>query len=381
MKRYCKEISITSTEFILDAIEDWRSHRTAKGMRRSDIQRLYRHFQHDEEKIAEELSEEIKNHCLRIAPVRIKQKVDHSNGKLRTLSVESAKQQILDYVCVHGLRPLMKRIGEYQCTCIPGRGPVWGKRQIERWVRESDVNFVCQVDICKNYQSIKPDMMMSFLRKHIKNDDLLWLIEELLRRNPAGGLPIGSALSVYLDALYLSQAYHYVMEQIPAVKHALFFVDDVAMYCETAEDAYAAGNLLRQYMERIGLHLHEGYTVVKATEKQYQDMLGYRIYKGHSTMRRRDYIKLKSALRRMEKSPDLKNARQLISMNGFIKFSDSYRFRTKYHTKTIMRKARRYVSKYEKSNFQHRAGPGEDLRYERKNNGADLPERIPGRHV
>lgn len=63
-------------------------------------------------------------------------------------------------------------------------------------------------------------------------------------------------------------------------------------------------------------------------------------------MRRRDYIKVKRELKRVDKKPDIHSCRSLIALSGlFIKHSDSYRFRKKYHTKRIVRKARRYVER------------------------------------
>lgn len=360
MKRKCKNIDITDENFILEAIQDWRAHRTKKSMERSDIRRLYRHFG-SEEKIAKELSKEIKERKLRLSPVRVKEKIDRSNGKLRKLAVESAKQQMLGYVAIHGLMPLTSRIGEYQCTCIPGRGTIWGMQQIMGWYQDKSIRYVVQEDIRQNYASITPVMMENFLKKYVKNDDLIWLIVSLMSTNPLGGLPIGSALSVYLDALYLSQAYHYVMEnmyktrrgkRIPLVEHTLFFVDDIAMYCRCESDAKKADKLLRRYMESIGLHLHEKRHIKEISEKQYQDMLGFREYREHVTMRRRNYIKLKASLRRMDANPNIKEARRLVSMNGFIRYSNSFRFRKKYHTKRIMKSARRYISRYEKGNLR-----------------------------
>ena len=48
---------------------------------------------------------------------------------------------------------------------------------------------------------------MEFLRKHIKNDILLWLIETIINTFDKG-LSIGSYLSQFLCNLYLSQLYH-----------------------------------------------------------------------------------------------------------------------------------------------------------------------------
>lgn len=367
MKRYCKDIDITDVDFIVDAIRDWRAHRRKHDLKRSDVRRLYAHFDDDERRIAEELSQEIQDRQLKISPVKVKELTDTSNGKKRIACVESAKQQMFDYIAIHGLSPIIGRVGEYQCTGLPGRGTIWGLQRLTGWYQDPSIRYVCQVDIVQNYRSTTAEMIRAFLKKHVNNSVLIWLITTLILTNPLGGLPIGSPLSVHLDALYLSQAYHYIKEsmyrirrgrRVPLVRHTLFFVDDISMLCSSYKDAAMAERLFRSYMSGIGLRLHEKYTITRVSETHYQDMLGFREYREHVTMRRRNYIKIKAALRTMDHAPTIKAARRLVSMNGFIKYSDSYRFRKKYHTKRILRKARRYIAKYEKGIIYGKAGRG-----------------------
>lgn len=383
MKRYCKDIDITDIDFIVAAIQDWRSHRRKHDLERSDVRRLYAHFNNDARKIAEELSKEIRERDLKLSPVRVKELTDTSNGKRRTACVESAKQQMLDYVAIHGLQPIMGRVGEYQCTGLPGRGTIWGLKRLMGWYQDPSIRYVCQVDIVQNYGSTTAEMVRQFLETHINNPPLIWLIYSLVGTNPLGGLPIGSPLSVHLDALYLSQAYHYIKEgmyrirrgrRVPLVKHALFFVDDIAMLCSSYKDAAMAERLLRSYMSGIGLQLHEKYIITRVSETHYQDMLGFREYREHVTMRRRNYIKIKAALRTMDHAPTIYAARRLVSMNGFIKYSDSYRFRKKYHTKRLLKKARRYIAKYEKGIVCGEAGRGTDHSHRRGKHSPDLSE-------
>lgn len=66
------------------------------------------------------------NHNLHFIPIWYKTKVDESSKKVRRIGIQHVSQQLFDYVAVYSMRDLMKRIGEYQCASIPGRGPVWG---------------------------------------------------------------------------------------------------------------------------------------------------------------------------------------------------------------------------------------------------------------
>lgn len=141
---------------------------------------------------------------------------DGNSGKLREIGVESIKQQIYNYVAVNALKELFERkIGKYQCASVPGRGHVYGKNAIERWIRKNPdkTRAGAKADVRHCYPSINTRKLMRFLRKQVKNDDLLYLVETLIASYKQG-LSIGSYLSQWLCNYYLSFAYHYAQQKL-----------------------------------------------------------------------------------------------------------------------------------------------------------------------
>ncbi len=81
---------------------------------------------------------------------------------------------------------------------------------------------------------------MRLLRKQVKNEDLLYLVEMLLR-SYRQGLSIGSYLSQWLCNYYLSFAYHYAEQELAKVRKSgkgqakrvrliyavIFYMDDI----------------------------------------------------------------------------------------------------------------------------------------------------------
>ena len=80
---------------------------------------------------------------------------------------------------------------------------------------------------------------MRFLRKQVKNDDLLYLVETLIASYKQG-LSIGSYLSQWLCNYYLSFAYHYAQQKLFKVQKRrgqekrtrlfykiIFYMDDI----------------------------------------------------------------------------------------------------------------------------------------------------------
>ena len=85
-------------------------------------------------KIALDIKRRIESGRLRLRPIKYFQKIDGMNGKLRTLGIEEPIHQIMNYVCVNAMKPMLNaKIGVFQCASLPGRGQAYGKKYIERW--------------------------------------------------------------------------------------------------------------------------------------------------------------------------------------------------------------------------------------------------------
>lgn len=86
--------------------------------------------------VAVEITERIKRKKLDLAPIRYFERLDGLSGKTRLLGMESPMEQCMDYVAVCALMPLFEaKIGPFQCASIPGRGQIYGKCALEKWVR------------------------------------------------------------------------------------------------------------------------------------------------------------------------------------------------------------------------------------------------------
>ena len=68
------------------------------------------------ELLTTQIISEISNRELKLKPIWYKSKKDGSSRKIREIGIQDVKQQIYDYIAVNAMKPLLKRIGEYQCS-------------------------------------------------------------------------------------------------------------------------------------------------------------------------------------------------------------------------------------------------------------------------
>ena len=364
MKRKCKNTDIKNKEFIKTAVEQCFARKGKKVFYRRDVRELMEWCDSSIDKLVDMLQSEIANRNVTLPPVRYEERYDRSNGKKRHIMIEHIKQQCYNYIASNGLEDIAGRIGHYQIAGKIGQGPIFGAKVIMTWMRDS--RYAAIADIQKCYPSISKKYMMCWLRQHVKNDDLIYLISCLLETSD-GGLPIGSYLSVRLCALYISDLYISISTEYfstrrgkrrNCVKHVMINADDIYIFGDSAKDLHRVMRGTIKHAEAVGLTIKPGWKLIDCggNQNSHVDVLGYRIYKDHITMRRRNYIKTKRALREFRTSKNIRTARKLLAYDGlFLHHTNSHRFRQKYQTSGDIKAARKVVSHYDKSKVRREA--------------------------
>lgn len=362
MKTYCKDVDITKREFISRCVYQCLQGKYTRrdvlellsrqlGRSKSELKRDYKKngasaMNREAERVIDVVQGEILRHELALKPIRYMDKVDSSSNKTRRIGIQDIKQQIYDYIAVEGLRPILRRIGEYQCASIPGRGQKYGVQAVQRWMRNPRIRYAAKLDIQKCFESIEHGAVMAWLRKRVRNDTLLWLVETLLSTFEQG-LSIGSFLSQYLCNLYLSDLYHYASESLYRVRkrrkgddvrvnlisHVLFYMDDILLLGTNAKDLHHAVNLICDKAKAMKLRIKKTWSVFSVQGAEFVDMMGVRIYKTHMTIRSYVFRRIRRAyahaLRRIKQHLAIPAslARRCASYYGLLKNTNSYQLR------------------------------------------------------
>ena len=275
MKRLCKDVDITDRELISRAVyaclknkykrnDVTRYFSQVSGLTENQIRCIHHRYGRKSlypivEIIISDLQKEIANESLSFPPIWYRDKIDGSSGKIRRIGIQNIKQQLYDYIAVEGMKPLLKRIGEYQYASIPKRGTTKGKQVISRWIKNRNMRYFAKLDVKKCFESIDHDLLMTFLKKYIKNKKLVWLIRTLINSFEKG-LSIGSYLSQYLCNLYMSVLYHYIMERlyktrrdkrINLIRHCLIYMDDILLIGSRKRDMEMAAKKIIQKADEM----------------------------------------------------------------------------------------------------------------------------------
>ena len=111
-------------------------------------------------------------------------------------------------------------------SCIKNRGIHKAAAKVKKALKEDPehTTYCLKMDVVKFYPSIEHDVLKMILRKKIKDQDLLWLLDLII--DSADGVPIGNYLSQYFANIVLAYFDHWLKE-VKGVKYYFWYADDM----------------------------------------------------------------------------------------------------------------------------------------------------------
>lgn len=384
MKTYCKPAQID--------VEDWKQNEKAvfecfrNKRSRNDFQRLLcrtgtitkKELTEDrlnknlertmaaESAVARILTRRIINRELNLKPIRQFQRVDGLTHKLRNICQESPEQQIFEYIAVYALMPLFRaKLLPVQYGSIPKKGGVAGKRKIERLLRKKfrwKVS-VIKGDVQKAYPSVTVGLTMNMLRRDVgKNKVLLWFLGALMSNYPGNHLCIGGYLPAWLFNYVMSYVLRFLYEQAQIrreKRHRLVYAivcyaDDFSIYGDLSKLKKAMKKATVWAQDKLGLTIKkvwQFYHIASLEEEEKNlierkngskkrtpgvDMMGYVVRRRYTIIRGRVFRRIRRQVLRAWEDFKTKGfipwwrACRIAAYKGWIKHSDSLKFRMKY---------------------------------------------------
>lgn len=169
-------------------------------------------------------------------------------------------------------------------SCIKGKGIHAAVRGLKRALKnEGGTKYCLKLDIKKFYPSVDHTILKQLLRRKFKNNDLLWLLDEII--DSADGLPIGNYLSQYFANFYLTYFDHWLKE-VKQVRYYFRYADDLVFLHHDKCYLHALLKEISVYLEcNLKLSVKENYQVFPV-ESRGIDFVGYRFYHSHTLLRK-----------------------------------------------------------------------------------------------
>lgn len=225
-----------------------------------------------------------------------------------------------DRIVHHAVMNILERVFTSVFTadtysCIKGRGIHAAANAVRKALKDVPGTQYClKLDVKKFYPNIDHAILKQLLRRKLKDQDLLWLLDGII--DSAEGVPIGNYLSQYFANFYLTYFDHWLKE-VKRVKYYYRYADDIVILADNKPCLHQLRADITQYLkDQLKLSVKENYQVFPVAARSI-DFVGYRFYHTHTLLRKS--IKKRFA-RMLANNP---NEKSIASYNGWAMHCDS----------------------------------------------------------
>ena len=233
--------------------------------------------------------------------------------------------RIVHHAIMNILEPIWVKTFTYNTySCVKGRGIEGCARRVSAIIKEFEGRplYCLKIDIRKYYPSIRHSVLKAQVRKKIKDQDLLWLLDEIIcsvamdevghplegiikEDEETHGLPIGNYLSQYLANLCLCYFMHYVNENMAEdVRKTLGltekpkiecteYADDIVFYADNKKVLHKVMEIAKAQIEDgLELKVKDNWQIFPIAENVQDkhgralDYVGYKFYRQQKLMRK-----------------------------------------------------------------------------------------------
>ena len=185
--------------------------------------------------------------------------------KTRKICKSAFKDRIVHHAIVNLLEPIYEKMFIYDSYASrKNKGQHKALERFNHFVRKvslngkklkgiKDNNYVCgycfKADIKKYFDNVNHDILINILRKNIKDEKFIWLIQQILNNSPKQegrlekSMPLGNYTSQFFANVYLNELDYFVKYKL-RIKYYIRYVDDFVIL-DNNED------ILEYYKEEI----------------------------------------------------------------------------------------------------------------------------------
>ncbi|WP_237395937.1 RNA-directed DNA polymerase [Okeania sp. KiyG1] len=178
--------------------------------------------------------------------------------------------------------------------------------------------YILQCDIAKYFPSIDHQILKEIIRRKIKCQDTLWLIDKIIDGsneqipvlnyfpgddlltpiNRRRGLPLGNLTSQFFGNLYLNNFDHFIKEELKLKKY-LRYVDDFSLFSDDRELLIAARQKIETYLANLRLKIHPIKSQLFSTKKG-ANFVGFRVLPDRIRIRSENLRLARKKLRQLQ---------------------------------------------------------------------------------
>lgn len=196
--------------------------------------------------------------------------------------------RIVHHALLNVLEPIWKSLFTADTySCIKGRGIHLCAKRLRRAMRRDPegTRYCLKIDIRKFYPSTKHDVLKRVLRRKIKDERVLAILDEIIDSVKDPGVPIGNYPSQYFENVLLSYLDHWIKESLK-VKYYFRYADDMVFLSGSKEELRHILDEVREYLSsKLQLEIKPNFQIFPV-EARGIDFVGYVFRHAYTRLRK-----------------------------------------------------------------------------------------------
>lgn len=216
-------------------------------------------------------------------------------------------------------------------ACLKGKGmhraALYVQNTMKHCKRIWEEYYILKMDVAKYFDNINKNILLKILKRKIKDEDLLWLINQILfAQKREKGLEIGNYTSQMFANIYLNEVDQFIKHKLH-IKYYCRYLDDSIVIVKTKKEAKQALEQIKKFLkENLELELNKKTQIFK--NKQGVNFCGYKINEYRMKLRDKGKRKLKKKVKNLtqkiqEGEMTSKEAKRYLAGHmGYIKYAN-----------------------------------------------------------
>jgi retron-type reverse transcriptase len=266
-----------------------------------------------------------------------------ADSKKRVIKAAPFRDRVVHHALCNVIEPILDRGFIYDSyACRKGKGTHAAVIRLEKFIKSLRTNerererrmgpartYCLKCDVSKYFDNIDHEILLKILKKKIKDENVLWLLREIIESNPRG-IPIGNLTSQLFANVYLNELDHFVKRTLHE-KYYTRYMDDFVVLGTDKKRLNRDKERIRSFLrDELKLELHPKKAEVFPIDKGV-DFLGYVIRDNRRLLRKSTvnrFLKKKKRYEKMTEKDEVspQSAENIrASWRGYTKFAKAYK--------------------------------------------------------
>lgn len=265
--------------------------------------------------------------------------------KLRHIHKATVRDRIVHHLIYQSLNPIFEpTFISDSYSCRKNKGTHKAVKQLEIYARKVFQThgkcFVLKCDIRKFFEGINHEILIKIIQKRVKDNNVLWLIKEVIKSFDKGilskGLPIGNLTSQLFANIYMNEFDQFMKHKLKTKLYIRYTDDFVILHHSLVYLKELKTEIEAFLKNELNLSLHDRKVELRKL-KQGIDFLGYvQLPKARllrTKMKHRIFKKMKHKVRllKQEKIEEKNLTQSFSSYLGVMSHGDCHKLHKKLH--------------------------------------------------